>query len=262
MTNDRLWQEYLKHFPGGADAKFAMRLLLLAGVFFSVSECAAPPRMEDRQDFLAEATRTYEGETQERVIGAALNVLRQSDPRNFQFENSFNGFTGYRKYFIYAVIAASQGTDKWIFDTQVSGGGVRALVTASDSGEAVSSNTRTRYSERLASVPLYRLFWSRVDYVLGRRPDWITCDEAQAALDAAKMSAPIGLSGLCGPTSAGRNNPPPDRLPPLSARGRKGAPPAAVRPAPSPPVAAVSSPPESPPDQSLTDRDRTMNRRN
>lgn len=177
-------------------------------------------QIRDRDDFLAEGVRTYPGESRERVLQAARTVLQISDPDDFEFRDTLTGFTGLRRYVIYAVIAASQGREKWEMQTESDGKGLRAAISVSEAGVSTGGYSTTPYEGRMASVPLYRLFWDRVDYMLGRRPDWVSCDQAEAAL-AASNTGSAALGGLCGPTSNGRNAPPPQPLPSLVKAGRQ-----------------------------------------
>jgi hypothetical protein len=66
----------------------------------------------------------------------------------------------------------------------------------------------------------FRLFWSRVDYMLTRRADWVTCDEGAAELEKSNTNTASALGGLCGPTGDGRNAPAPEPLPPVAAQNR------------------------------------------
>ena len=65
-------------------------------------------------------------------------------------------------------------------------------------------------------VTLYRLFWSRVEYVLGKSDTWTSCPDAIAKLEAEKTNTAEGLGGLCGSTSVGRDATPPEQLPRLA----------------------------------------------
>jgi len=181
---------------------------------FSLAACAsAAHQIRDRDDFLAEATRTYPGESRERVIKAAEIVLKISDPSDFEFRYNINGFTGLRRYVIYAVITAVAGREKWEFQTDDTASGLRASVSISEAGSASGSyGQQTPYEGVMASAPLYRLFWNRVDYMLGRRLDWVSCADAAKEL-AASNTNELALGGLCGPTSDGRNAPAPEPLP-------------------------------------------------
>ena len=207
---------------GGIVKKLVMGALacLLAG-------CAsAPQQVRDREDYLAEASRVFPGETRERVVKAAETVLRVSDPNDFEFRYTLTGFTGLRRYFIYAVLAAANGREKWDFMTEVEPAGLHASVSISEAGTSSGGYVTSRYENAMASVPLYRLFWSRVEYMLARRPDWVTCEQAGAELASANTNT-AALGGLCGPTSDGRNAPAPEPLPPLVA----GRPPVRPKPA-------------------------------
>jgi hypothetical protein len=190
---------------------------LVAALAACVGACTPPPQIVDRSDFLAEATRTYQGETTERVILAAQRVLEQSDPKGFEFRNTLNGFEGLRKYFIYAVIASQSGRERWDFTADRDpNGAVKAGLTVSDAGASQSGYNHTPYDVQMASIPLYRLFWSRVEYVLGRNDNWQTCDEAELQFHDTKINPVVALGGLCGPTSHGRDGEPPERLAPLA----------------------------------------------
>jgi len=185
---------------------------VLALACAGLTGCAAPHQIVDRDDYLAEGVRSYAGETRERVIRAAEAVLKVSDPKDWDFRYSLHGFTGLRRYMVYAVLASAQGREKWEFLAEPDGGGVRASVSISEAGVVSGSSSATPYEGKMASVPLYRLFWNRVDYMLGRRADWVTCTAAEAELEKTNTNT-IGLSGLCGTTSEGRDAEPPQPMP-------------------------------------------------
>lgn len=195
-----------------------MKRVLVGALACLLAGCAAAPhQVRDRDDYLAEASRVFPGETRERVLKAAETVLRVSDPNDFEFRYTLTGFVGLRRYFIYAVLAAANGREKWDFMTEVEPAGLRASVSISEEGTTSGGYSTSRYENAMASVPLYRLFWNRVEYMLARRPDWVTCEQAAAGLASENTNTTAALGGLCGPTSDGRNAPPPEPLPPLVA---------------------------------------------
>jgi hypothetical protein len=194
-----------------------LRVFAALGAAVMLCGCAAPHQIRDRSDFLAEATRTYQNETRERVISAAETVLKISDPNDFEFRHSINGFTGLRRYTVYAVVAAAQGREKWDFSTEpAEPRAVRASVSISEAGTATGGYSSQRFEGAMASVPLYRLFWNRVDYMLGKRSDWVTCEQAAEEEQSKNTNTAVALGGLCGPTSDGRNAPAPQPLPPIA----------------------------------------------
>jgi hypothetical protein len=180
------------------------------GILFSVTAatallgCSKPHQIVDRADYVAEGTRTYTSVSREQVITAAETILKVSDPTDWDFRYDQGGFTGLRRYTVYAVLAAASGREKWQFETEVSGrNAIRASITISDAGVASGGYTVTPYEGKMANVELYRLFWMRLDYMLGKRPDWVTCEQARETLEESRLQSP--LSGLCGTTSQGRD---------------------------------------------------------
>jgi hypothetical protein len=148
------------------------------------------------------------------------------------------GFTGLRRYFIYAVLASASGREKWELQTEPDPAGLKASISISEEGTSGGGYSRSSYEGAMASVPLYRLFWSRVEYMLNRRPDWVTCEQAGAELQSSNTNAIAALGGLCGPTSDGRNAPAPEPLPPLAKPAPPGSTPVAKHP---------QKPPSAPP---------------
>ena len=194
-----------------------MRVLGIVALSAALVGCAAAPhQVRDRDDYLAEAIRVFPGETRERVLKAAETVLRISDPADFEFRYTLTGFTGLRRYFIYAVLASASGREKWEFQTEADPTGLKASISISEEGTSSGGYSRSNYEAAMASVPLYRLFWNRVEYMLNRRPDWVTCEQAAAELQSSDTNPVSALGGLCGPTSDGRNAPAPEPLPPLA----------------------------------------------
>src|SRR5690348_12557219 len=102
-----------------------MRHICLLACALAFSACAKPPeKIASREDYVREATRTYQGETRERVIKAAEIVLKNSDGEHFEFRYTVDGFVGLRRYFMYAVIASSSGRERWEFETRQTPGAI------------------------------------------------------------------------------------------------------------------------------------------
>lgn len=188
-----------------------MRISVLAIIAVLLTACGQAHQITTREDYLAEATRTYQGIDREQIIKAAEIVLKHSDPGDWDFRYKADGFVGLRRYFIYAVIAAAAGRERWEFTARYNdAGNIHAGVSVSEAGNTSNSYGSQAYEAGMNAVELYRLFWSRVDYVLGRRADWPDCDRAEKAIKA-KGGNPSSLAGLCGLTSQGRKSPPPQR---------------------------------------------------
>ena len=97
-------------------------------VVVALGGCVGAPKVESHGQWLAEATRTYAGESSPRVIAAAEAVLRHADPGDVTFDYRLGGFRAERKFLVYAVLAAAEGEDRWTFNASQSGRAVRASV--------------------------------------------------------------------------------------------------------------------------------------
>lgn len=175
-----------------------------------LSACAAPHQITNRADFLAEATRTYKV-PREKVIQAAETILKISDPQDFDFRHNQSGFVGMRRYFVYAVLASASGQERWEISTEETKEGVRVSLGVTDVGQTHGQGGQ-RYDGKLGSVHLYRLFWKRMDYMLGKSQVWVSCQDASQEIEAGGTNAMSALEGLCGSTSDGRHAPAPEPI--------------------------------------------------
>jgi hypothetical protein len=161
--------------------------------------------------------REFPGETQIRVISAAQAVLIRSDPEAFKIERSLDGFEATRNFKYRKVVGGVFGLDTWAFQTEANGGVLRASVNVTQATTVADNFGANTDETTQINTALATLFWSRVEYMLAQRADWMKCpdpnDKNAAALDA-----------LCGETNPGRNATPPKQFPPMqsasSATGR------------------------------------------
>jgi hypothetical protein len=187
--------------------RFGLSLVMLP----MLSACVAAPRVESHAQWLAEATRTYADESAPRVIAAAEAVLRHADPGDTTFEYRAGGFTAERRFLVYAVLAAAEGEDRWTFNASQNGRGARAGVALVERARVHGTGGARQVRANEQRIGTFRLFYARIDYLLGRRPDWVTCRDAPQKLGL-PPEAP-GTGALCGLTLQGRDAPPPAPLP-------------------------------------------------
>ncbi len=190
--------------------------------------CTPAHRVTDHADWLREATRAWPGETRSRVIAAAEAVVRHADPRDTIVEYNHRGFTARRKFLIYALIATATGTETWTFSSAENEMGASATVRIIQRGTAQAGGRSESFRENQVYLGSLRLFYARIEYMLGRRADWITCTDAARAL--ALPGDNPGLQSLCSLTHQGRDAPPPKRI-----EKRKAAAPARLTGPPPPP---------------------------
>ncbi len=191
-----------------------MRIITLAVALAILAGCATPPPELSRQEYLALVNRTYEGATAEEVLAAAEKLFRLADPRQVQFQHFDNGFRMYRRWGVYMVLAAARGTDIWDVRAVPTNGGVRvtthltrteSAITAAPVGTSGGDTSVTAVTTPAAggvpvnSTAIYDLFWGRMDYLLGRRAEWMTCQEANARMKEGFTYGP--LDALCSVTT-------------------------------------------------------------
>lgn len=168
----------------------------IAAVTFACAGCAAPQLT--REQWIAATTRTLDSATKEEVIAAAERVLRLADGDDFVIVHTDAGFQATRRWSIFVVIAAENGTDHWTFEARESGGSVKASVTVSKvsggtmgvsptTSPGIYSTMTVPGSGALVNGPAaYELFWERVNYLLGRQTAWPTCSIADARAQAGR----------------------------------------------------------------------------
>jgi hypothetical protein len=182
-------------------------ILVLA---LGLSACMRPERSTNHADWLKETTRSWNSENKARVIAAAEAVLKHSDPRDFTFEYAKSGFSARRKFFIYAVLATAEGEDRWTFAASENSEGASASVRIIQRGTATAGRVTERFRDNQTMIGTFRLFYARLDYMLGKRPDWISCADAAKKLSL-NPGAP-GLQGLCSITHQANDHAPPARI--------------------------------------------------
>jgi hypothetical protein len=210
----------------------AMRLAILLSPIL-LAACARPERVTSHAEWMREATRIWPGESKARVIAAAEAVVKHSDPRDIRVEYSRQGFVARRRFFYYAVIATVDGEDRWTFHASENAQGASASVRLVQRGTATAGRVGERFRENQVYLGTLRLFYARIDHLLGRREDWILCRDAVAKLSL-PPEAP-GLQGLCSLTHQGADGPPPARIAP----DKKTAPAVATGPPEPPQISAA-----------------------
>lgn len=147
--------------------------------------CASVPPQMTRDQYLATTTRIYKAPKDD-VIAAAEKVLRLADGNDFKLAHNADGFTASRAWSIYMVLAATFGNDYWsvkvterdgasMIETQVASSSQALAPMATTSPGTWTTSTLPGGSSPVDGPALYELFFARMDYMLGLRPDWPTC---------------------------------------------------------------------------------------
>lgn len=167
------------------------KLILCGAVAAMLAGCVTPHPPMSREEYIATTTRVYPDKTKEDVFKAAEKLFRLSDGNDYTFTHSEESMDATRKWSFYVVLAAGFGQDHWRVTAKDTDNGVKATVQAATQSQAVQpmmvadgtnqnayATTGPMQGSPIQGNALYNLFWKRMDYLLGKRPDWATCEES------------------------------------------------------------------------------------
>jgi hypothetical protein len=139
---------------------------VVIGVSLFLAGCVSMPPQPTREQWLDLKTRTYPGVTQAQVFAAAERLFTLADGSDFSFVYAPTGdqLTAVRRWMLVGIIPV-WGRDTW-------------TVTATPQDGRVLATVEALRNEGETTPQVYRLFWARMDYLLGRSKTWITCDKA------------------------------------------------------------------------------------
>lgn len=163
-------------------------IVILGAVILTAGCATSKPRELTREEWLTTTTRVYDGVEKERVIKAAERLFRLSDGDDFKIAHYEEGLYATRNWSVYVVLAASFGTDYWKLAVIPEKKGVKASIQVNTQSQAVSPMMVSGGAWTATSMPMsgspvmgtaiYDIFWSRMNYLLGLRQDWMTCQMA------------------------------------------------------------------------------------
>ncbi|WP_425450309.1 hypothetical protein [Virgifigura deserti] len=160
----------------------ALLLITLAG-------CASPRTMS-RDEWLQASTRTYTDVSKDQFFAAAEELFRLADGDDFQVAYpDADQMVATRRWTVYMVLAFSMGTDTWLVRATDESDGLAASVAVSTGNSGAGPMMTTGGDWTVTGAPgagaipvqgtaIYEIFWARMDYLLGKSPDWMTCEEA------------------------------------------------------------------------------------
>lgn len=159
--------------------------------------CAASVPLWSRDYARQATTRSYAAASPAQVEAAAEAVVRQTAPRrDVSVTRTADGVTIQRYYVGYFGLRSA--TLEYTFTLHVTPAGKGSRVQVSMAARNVGDGLPVPvyspiYSaQQIQYADPYKLFFARMDYVLGQRKDWVTCAEAPA-----KLGAQIALDPLC-----------------------------------------------------------------
>ena len=152
-----------------------------------IAGCAAP-RQLTRQEWIGTTTKIYQGVSQDQILLAAEELFRLADGKDFQFVHSEDELYATRNWLIYLVFAAGSGTDYWKVSTSEKGDYVKVAIQVNTQMQTTTATATTGGYWTTTTTPMagfpvqgtaiYDVFWARMDYLLGKRRDWMDCGQA------------------------------------------------------------------------------------
>ncbi|KAF1711083.1 hypothetical protein CSC70_03920 [Pseudoxanthomonas kalamensis DSM 18571] len=165
-----------------------------------------------RSDWEDIHVRQYEGVTAREVQDAAEKVLRLAD-HDFSFQYPDGRLIASRNWTVFAVIAITGGKDHWTVETSESNGVTRVTTTITREsstttaapvvgGSGVAPVVGSTPGALITQGAPYQLFWERLEYTIGKRDVWTTCDQFKGRIKDSTRARDRGqIDALCGITA-------------------------------------------------------------
>ena len=172
-----------------------MKTLLVGtlSILIGLGACATKPQISE-EEMLAARTRTYEGVSSEQVMQAAEKLLKLVDESRFQFNRADTQLTATRSGELVTNIGKAEVTAVWLVKTEEKGNSTVVTIEGGWHRKSISKGISENV-KRPEGKAVYTLFWSRMDTLLGRSNEWITCDGMQKAIEQGEASGDIRM--LC-----------------------------------------------------------------
>ena len=150
-----------------------------------------PPKKEvvtphlTREEWLTVTTRIYEGVAKDQLISAAESVLRLAGGEYMKVSHTENGLTATRNWQYYAILQAEKGGDYWTFKVEPLPTSIKATVQLTSKREFYAYGILPAHAKdsSVEGTAIYDVFWSRIDYMLGRTPEWMSCEMSDKKID-------------------------------------------------------------------------------
>lgn len=156
----------------------------------ALAGCAAkqPPTFEkmaaSSEANKSASTREYKAKSTKEVLDASHKVLYMLDPGDVLFDASGNKLYAKRAWVIYAILWSILGMDQYnVSAASTSGGVASTFAFSSESVPLIGPSWEFKRGLDVGSNENpadFKLFHDRVEYFLGIRSDWVTCDMAKA----------------------------------------------------------------------------------
>lgn len=155
--------------------------------------CVKPHPPLTRSQWIETTTREYSDVSNDQILTAAEELFTLADGDDFKFVHSEDSLYASRNWTVYVVLGMAQGTDYWLVKTSPTKTGIKVNVQVNRMAGMIlpmptTSAGMTASSTPMAGTPadgtaIYDVFWSRMDYLLGKKALWMTCKEADHRIE-------------------------------------------------------------------------------
>jgi len=171
------------------------KILLIAALSFLLVGCVKTPQMTP-EEWTQATQRHYDGVSQDEVAKAVEKLFRLADGSDFKTLRLADGLYASRNWGMFVVLTSEYGTDYWLLKMVEKDGGVDVAVRVTTDLAAYTSIERTDQNltagpagtlkastmplggETVTGTALYDVFWARLDFLLGKSTEWMTCDQS------------------------------------------------------------------------------------
>ena len=191
--------------------KWFLFILLILFLF----SCAQPTQLTPeeiaqlREKQIQMTQKVYCDIPPQKILEACAYLLSLAD-HDYKFHFGENYLIAQRNWLLYLILFASSGTDTWQIRIEKTNSGnetcSKVIVQAYTSSNTIVG-TANQYAGSVATLPygskiiisesLYKLFFSRLDYLLGLSDKWMDCQEAQKWAKTIEKTRKINIDPLC-----------------------------------------------------------------
>lgn len=184
---------------------------VLCGIFLFVAVayltgCGTVKTM-NRAEWRAETTRIFPNNSPDAVLAASEEVFKLSDGGDFSFAYTDDELIATRRWMFYTGLANFDGTDTWrVKATRGPNGATKATVivyrSSSDQTMVLTTPTPSYATTGTGGLPVstpwdYRLFWLRMEFLLGNSSEWLDCKAASEKFSKEAPTEDTRVTTLC-----------------------------------------------------------------
>ena len=157
--------------------------------FFAVTifcGCASNARVMSQSELKTTAARTIPGVTKKQVIAATHELWRLADGSDFTIADTEYGVGARRFWQVYVVLATWAGVDFWrVKATEDNGATTVSMEISTKAAPMIFSlgePGQTELGDQYGGNAIYNLYFSRLEFLLGKRETWTDCTQAKAKI--------------------------------------------------------------------------------